>query len=109
MSFCTTPTALWCWCRRPEDNYSGTACGPVGLLGIGLAFDSGIAKMALKWIAESLPAKHLSHGSASVSTNPYAWERLPFVSRTRRLLWGPVARLPAARAVPGARPGPTAQ
>ncbi|MFI1398690.1 hypothetical protein [Streptomyces sp. NPDC020681] len=87
-----------------------------GLLGIGLALISGIAlrtaaiagtaMMALMWIAEWPPAKHLSDGSPSMSTNPVveyhviyaavlialalasagdtwglgrAWARLPFV------------------------------
>ncbi|CAM5276637.1 DoxX family membrane protein [Streptomyces canus] len=95
----------------------------LGLLGIGLALVSGIAlrlaaiagtaMMALMWIAEWPPAKHLSDGSASMSTNPFAdyhliyaivlialtvagagatwglgkaWARLPFVSRNRWLL-----------------------
>jgi thiosulfate dehydrogenase [quinone] large subunit len=53
-----------------------------GLLGIGLALIGGIAlrpaavagtaMMALMWIAEWPPAKHLSDGSASMSTNPFA-------------------------------------
>ncbi|WP_406335072.1 hypothetical protein [Streptomyces sp. NBC_00203] len=52
-----------------------------GLLGIGLALIGGIALrlaavagtalMALMWIAEWPPAKHLSDGSASMSTNPF--------------------------------------
>ncbi|MEU3341790.1 hypothetical protein ACWCQ1_03755 [Streptomyces sp. NPDC002144] len=90
----------------------------LGLLGIGLAVMSGVAlrlaavagtaMMALMWIAEWPPAKHLSDGSLSMSTNPFvdyhliyavvlialaalgagatwglgrAWARLPFVSR----------------------------
>ncbi|NEC91039.1 DoxX family membrane protein [Streptomyces sp. SID12501] len=53
----------------------------LGLLGIGLALVSGVAlrlaavagtaMMALMWIAEWPPAKHLSDGSASMSTNPF--------------------------------------
>ncbi|MGX1267542.1 hypothetical protein [Streptomyces phaeoluteigriseus] len=95
----------------------------LGLLGVGLALIAGIglrlaavagtAMMALMWIAEWPPAKHLSDGSASMSTNPFAdyhlvyavvlialaaagagatwglgraWARLPFVSRNRWLL-----------------------
>ena len=95
----------------------------LGLLGIGLALVSGTAlrlaavagtaMMALMWIAEWPPAKHLSDGSLSMSTNPFAdyhliyavvlialaavgagatwglgkaWARLPFVSRNRWLL-----------------------
>ncbi|PWI13301.1 hypothetical protein DI272_03510 [Streptomyces sp. Act143] len=95
----------------------------LGLLGIGLALIAGIglrlaavagtAMMALMWIAEWPPAKHLSDGSASMSTNPFAdyhlvyavvlialaaagagatwglgklWARLPFVSRNRWLI-----------------------
>ncbi|MEV0937580.1 hypothetical protein [Streptomyces phaeochromogenes] len=95
----------------------------LGLLGIGLALVSGIAlrlaavagtaMMALMWIAEWPPAKHLSDGSLSMSTNPFAdyhliyavvlialaavgagatwglgkaWARLPFVTRNRWLL-----------------------
>lgn len=95
----------------------------LGLLGIGLALTAGIGlrlaavagtvMMALMWIAEWPPAKHLSDGSPSMSTNPFAdyhlvyavvlvalaaagagatwglgraWARLPFVSRNRWLL-----------------------
>ncbi|GAA3791509.1 DoxX family membrane protein [Streptomyces phyllanthi] len=95
----------------------------LGLGGIGLALIAGIglrlaavagtAMMALMWIAEWPPARHLSDGSASMSTNPFAdyhlvyavvlialaaagagatwglgraWARLPFVSRNRWLL-----------------------
>ncbi|WP_316783643.1 hypothetical protein [Streptomyces sasae] len=95
----------------------------LGLLGIGLALVSGVAlrltavagtaMMALMWMAEWPPAKHLSDGSLSMSTNPFAdyhliyavvlialaaagagatwglgkvWARLPFVSRNRWLL-----------------------
>ncbi|MFC4463549.1 hypothetical protein ACFPH6_02815 [Streptomyces xiangluensis] len=95
----------------------------LGLLGIGLAVTAGIglrlaaiagtAMMALMWIAEWPPAKHLSDGAASMSTNPFVdyhliyavvlialavagagatwglgkvWARLPFVSRNRWLL-----------------------
>ncbi|MFJ8942586.1 hypothetical protein ACIRG4_04765 [Streptomyces sp. NPDC102395] len=95
----------------------------LGLLGVGLALTAGIglrlaavagtAMMALMWIAEWPPAKHLSDGSASMSTNPFAdyhlvyavvlialaaagagatwglgraWARLAFVSRNRWLL-----------------------
>jgi len=53
-----------------------------GLLGIGIALMSGIAlrlaavagtaMMALMWMAEWPPAKHLSDGSLSMSTNPFA-------------------------------------
>ncbi|MFJ3306683.1 hypothetical protein ACIPSA_26880 [Streptomyces sp. NPDC086549] len=52
-----------------------------GLLGIGLALVTGVAlriaavagtaMMALMWIAEWPPAKHLSDGSLSMSTNPF--------------------------------------
>ncbi|TQE30380.1 DoxX family membrane protein [Streptomyces ipomoeae] len=95
----------------------------LGLLGVGLALIAGIglrlaavagtAMMALMWIAEWPPAQHLSDGSASMSTNPFAdyhliyavvlialaaagagatwglgraWARLPSVSRNRWLL-----------------------
>ncbi|MFI0141345.1 hypothetical protein [Streptomyces luteogriseus] len=95
----------------------------LGLLGIGLALTAGVAlrlaaaagtvMMALMWIAEWPPAKHLSDGSASMSTNPFvdyhliyavvlialaavgagatwglgkAWSRLPFVGRRPWLL-----------------------
>ncbi|MFJ9909592.1 hypothetical protein ACIRVK_43445 [Streptomyces sp. NPDC101152] len=94
----------------------------LGLLGIGLAVMSGVAlrpaavagtaMMALMWIAEWPPAKHLSDGSPSMSTNPFvdyhliyaavlialaalgagatwglgrAWARLPFVEGNRWL------------------------
>ncbi|WAZ19489.1 DoxX family protein [Streptomyces cinnabarinus] len=90
----------------------------LGLLGIGVALIAGIglrlaavagtAMMALMWIAEWPPAKHLSDGSPSMSTNPFVdyhliyavvlialaatgagavwglgkmWAKLPFVSR----------------------------
>ncbi|MEU1202906.1 DoxX family membrane protein [Streptomyces sp. NPDC005813] len=53
----------------------------LGLLGIGVALIAGVAlrfaavagtfMMALMWIAEWPPAKHLSDGSASMSTNPF--------------------------------------
>ncbi|MFE2422979.1 hypothetical protein [Streptomyces hokutonensis] len=54
----------------------------LGLLGIGVALVSGVAlrlaavagtaMMALMWIAEWPPARHLSDGSLSMSTNPFA-------------------------------------
>ncbi|MGX1541521.1 hypothetical protein [Streptomyces adustus] len=54
----------------------------LGLLGIGLALTVGLAlriaavagtaMMALMWIAEWPPARHLADGSASMSTNPFA-------------------------------------
>ncbi|MEU6394670.1 hypothetical protein [Streptomyces sp. NPDC046939] len=54
----------------------------LGLLGIGVAVMSGVAlrlaavagtaMMALMWLAEWPPAKHLSDGSPSMSTNPFA-------------------------------------
>ncbi|MGI5413651.1 hypothetical protein ACQEV9_43420 [Streptomyces chartreusis] len=90
----------------------------LGLLGVGVALILGIGlrlaaiagtlMMALMWVAEWPPAKHLSDGSPSMSTNPFAdyhvvyavvlialaavgagavwglgraWARLPFVSR----------------------------
>ncbi|MEV0220401.1 hypothetical protein [Streptomyces sp. NPDC050704] len=53
----------------------------LGLLGVGLALTAGIAlrlaavagtaMMALMWIAEWPPAKHLSDGTPSMSTNPF--------------------------------------
>ncbi|MEN8651917.1 hypothetical protein ABCR94_15180 [Streptomyces sp. 21So2-11] len=95
----------------------------LGLLAIGTALMAGVAlrfaavagtaMMALMWAAEWPPAKHLSDGAPSMSTNPlldyhlvyaavlialavvYAgrtwglgrvWERLPFVRRNRWLL-----------------------
>jgi len=95
----------------------------LGLLGIGVALIAGIglrlaaaagtAMMALMWLAEWPPAKHLSDGSPSMSPNPFAdyhliyavvlialaaagagavwglgriWAGLPFVSRNRWLL-----------------------
>jgi len=94
----------------------------LGLLGIGAALVAGVAlrlaavagtvMMALMWIAEWPPAKHLSDGSASMSTNPFVdyhvvyavvlialavasagdtlglgrlWARLPIVRRGRLL------------------------
>ncbi|ULR55472.1 DoxX family membrane protein [Streptomyces deccanensis] len=54
----------------------------LGLLGIGLALTAGVAlrltavagtvMMALMWVAEWPPARHLSDGSPSMSTNPFA-------------------------------------
>ncbi|MGW1024670.1 hypothetical protein ACWD4J_13345 [Streptomyces sp. NPDC002577] len=54
----------------------------LGLLGVGVAVMAGVAlrpaavagtaMMALMWIAEWPPAKHLSDGSLSMSTNPFA-------------------------------------
>ncbi|PWI10245.1 hypothetical protein DIZ27_14050 [Streptomyces sp. NWU339] len=95
----------------------------LGLLGVGLALIVGIGlrlaavagtvMTALMWVAEWPPARHLSDGSPSMSTNPFAdyhlvyavilvalaaagagatwglgevWARLPFVSRNRWLL-----------------------
>lgn len=95
----------------------------LGLLGIGLALILGIglrlaavagtAVMALMWFAEWPPAKHLSDGSLSMSSNPFAdyhliyavvlvalaaagagatwglgkaWAGLPLVSRNRWLI-----------------------
>ncbi|MFH8754316.1 hypothetical protein [Streptomyces atroolivaceus] len=95
----------------------------LGLLGIGVALLSGIAlrpaalagtaMMALMWAAEWPPARHLSDGSPSMSSNPIidyhvlyaavlvllavglagrawglgqAWARLPFVRENRWLL-----------------------
>ncbi|MGX1548186.1 hypothetical protein [Streptomyces adustus] len=53
----------------------------LGLLGIGVALVAGVAlrlaaaagtlMMALMWMAEWPPAKHLADGSASMSTNPF--------------------------------------
>ncbi len=94
----------------------------LGLLGVGLALLTGVAlwpaaaagtlMMALMWIAEWPPARHLSDGSPSMSTNPFAdyhlvyaavlvalaatgagtvwglgrrWARVPVVARHRRL------------------------
>ncbi|MFF5342254.1 hypothetical protein ACFY4H_16320 [Streptomyces althioticus] len=54
----------------------------LGLLGVGLALLAGVAlwpaaaagslMMALMWMAEWPPARHLSDGSPSMSTNPFA-------------------------------------
>jgi thiosulfate dehydrogenase [quinone] large subunit len=54
----------------------------LGLLGIGVALIAGVAlrfaavagtvMMALMWVAEWPPAQHLSDGSPSMSTNPFA-------------------------------------
>ncbi|MET8808364.1 hypothetical protein [Streptomyces sp. NPDC004546] len=54
----------------------------LGLLGIGVAVMAGVAlwpaavagtaMMALMWMAEWPPARHLSDGSPSMSTNPFA-------------------------------------
>ncbi|MGY0071219.1 hypothetical protein ACWZEH_31510 [Streptomyces sp. QTS137] len=95
----------------------------LGLLGIGLALIAGIGMrlaavggsvmMALMWVAEWPPARYLSDGSPSMSTNPFVdyhliyavvlialaaagagatwglgriWARLPLVGRNRWLL-----------------------
>jgi thiosulfate dehydrogenase [quinone] large subunit len=94
----------------------------LGLLGIGVALVAGVAlrfaavagtvMMALMWMAEWPPARHLSNGSPSMSSNPFVdyhliyavvlialaavsagdtlglgrlWARLPFVSGSRWL------------------------
>ncbi|MFF4054871.1 hypothetical protein ACFYZ8_09345 [Streptomyces sp. NPDC001668] len=54
----------------------------LGLLGVGIALVSGVAlrlaavagtaMMALMWIAEWPPAQHLSDGTLSMSSNPFA-------------------------------------
>ncbi|MFJ4474185.1 hypothetical protein [Streptomyces xanthochromogenes] len=54
----------------------------LGLLGIGLALTAGVAMrltalagtamMALMWMAEWPPARHLSNGAQSLSANPFA-------------------------------------
>ncbi|XUL91682.1 hypothetical protein ACQ86D_37995 [Streptomyces galilaeus] len=54
----------------------------LGLLGIGVALIAGVAlrpaavagtvMMALMWVAEWPPARHLSDGSLSMSSNPFA-------------------------------------
>ncbi len=54
----------------------------LGLLGVGLAMVSGVAlrlaavagtaMMAFMWLAEWPPAKHLSDGTPSMSSNPFA-------------------------------------
>ncbi|MCS0604221.1 DoxX family membrane protein [Streptomyces sp. LP11] len=94
----------------------------LGLLGVGAALLAGIGvrlaaaagtvMMALMWLAEWPPARHLSDGSPSMSSNPFAhyhlvyalalvapaatgagttwglgrlWARVPWLSRNRRL------------------------
>ncbi|MDQ0937874.1 putative membrane protein YphA (DoxX/SURF4 family) [Streptomyces turgidiscabies] len=64
--------------------------GVLGLLGIGLALVAGVAlraaavagtvTMALMWLAEWPPAKHLSDGSASMSTNPFVDSHLIYAA-----------------------------
>ncbi|MFH7334848.1 hypothetical protein [Streptomyces sp. KHY 26] len=54
----------------------------LGLLGIGVAFTTGVAlrpaaaagtaMLALMWLAEWPPARHLADGSPTMSTNPFA-------------------------------------
>ncbi|MFF4764031.1 hypothetical protein [Streptomyces sp. NPDC001292] len=50
------------------------AIGAAAMTGVALrpAAVAGTAMMALMWIAEWPPAKHLSNGSPSMSTNPFA-------------------------------------
>ncbi|MFF4205475.1 DoxX family membrane protein [Streptomyces sp. NPDC001668] len=60
----------------------------LGLLGIGVALIAGVAMrfaavagtamMALMWVAEWPPAQHLSDGSPSMSTNPFAGYHLVY-------------------------------
>ncbi|MFD4974590.1 hypothetical protein [Streptomyces sp. NPDC058424] len=89
----------------------------LGLLAIGVAVMTGVAlrpaavagtaMMALMWIAEWPPAKHLSNGAPSMSTNPFADYHLIYavalvaVAATGAgATWGlgrPWARLPIVR------------
>lgn len=60
----------------------------LGPLGVGLALAVGVAlwpaamagslMMALMWMAQWLPARHLSDGSPSMSTNPFAGHHLVY-------------------------------
>ncbi|KOV78797.1 membrane protein [Streptomyces sp. NRRL WC-3618] len=62
----------------------------LGLLGIGLALVAGVAlraaavagtvMMALMWLAEWPPARHLSDGSVSMSTNPFVDSHLIYAA-----------------------------
>ncbi|QKV97113.1 hypothetical protein HUT19_40045 [Streptomyces sp. NA02950] len=89
----------------------------LGLLGIGLAVMAGVAMwpaavagtamMALIWMAEWPPAKHLSDGAPSMSTNPftdyhviYAGALIAVAAAGTGATWGlgrPWARLPIVR------------
>ncbi|MFE9258175.1 hypothetical protein [Streptomyces sp. NPDC006879] len=89
----------------------------LGLLGIGLAAMTGVAlrlaavagtlMMALMWIAEWPPARHLSDGSASMSTHPftdyhviYAFALIAVAAAGAGTTWGlgrVWARLPVVR------------
>ncbi|MDI2125437.1 DoxX family membrane protein [Yinghuangia seranimata] len=94
-----------------------------GLLGIGLALilgigmriaaASGTAMMALMWIAEWPPAKHVESGAASGSTNPFADYHVVYAlalialaavaSRSRYGLGARWAELPVVRRNPWLR------
>ncbi len=62
----------------------------LGLLGIGLALVAGVAlraaavagtvMLALMWLAEWPPARHLSDGSVSMSTNPFVDSHLIYAA-----------------------------
>ncbi|MEW2115709.1 hypothetical protein AB0945_11030 [Streptomyces sp. NPDC005474] len=62
----------------------------LGLLGIGVALVAGVAlrvaavagtvMLALMWLAEWPPAKHLSDGSVSMSTNPFVDSHLIYAA-----------------------------
>ncbi|MGW2766167.1 hypothetical protein [Streptomyces sp. NPDC001275] len=89
----------------------------LGLLAIGVAVMTGVAlrpaavagtaMMALMWIAEWPPAKHLSNGASSMSTNPFADYHLIYAvalvavaAAGAGATWGlgrPWARLPIVR------------
>ncbi|MEU6011324.1 DoxX family membrane protein [Streptomyces sp. NPDC047453] len=89
----------------------------LGLLAIGVAVMTGVAlrpaavagtvMMALMWMAEWPPAKHLSNGAPSMSTNPFADYHLIYAVALVALAaagagatWGlgcPWARLPIVR------------
>ncbi|MEU3949644.1 DoxX family protein [Streptomyces sp. NPDC029526] len=142
LSYATPSDRAWVDGGSPTQGYlNGVAAGPMestfhtwagagwadwlfmlGLLGIGAALIAGVAlrlaavagtlMMALMWIADWPPARHLSDGSPSMSTNPFvdyhliyavvlialaatgagvtwglgrAWARLPLVTRNRWL------------------------
>lgn len=142
LGYATSSSKGWIDGGSPTKGFlSGVAAGPMestfhawagdawadwlfmlGLLGIGVALIAGVAlrfaafagtlMMALMWVAEWPPAQHLSDGSPSMSTNPFAeyhliyavvlvalaavsagdtlglgrvWARLPFVRDSRWL------------------------
>ncbi|MDH6436554.1 putative membrane protein YphA (DoxX/SURF4 family) [Streptomyces sp. SAI-144] len=90
----------------------------LGLLGIGVALIAGVAlrfavlgravMMALMWVAEWPLAQHLSDGSASMSTNPFADYHLIYAVVLIALAAASAAPHPHRPGPVGPRQGPVA-